>query len=112
MSPAEVKVGIRVRSVRHFVSVPKGTIGVIDELYYGGCMVAWDLPHQKLPPGYREYPGIFEGPSWNRPRILRDGFGEKDYQFLEVVPEWEICNRKEMDNLTAFKRAFIKFFGR
>jgi hypothetical protein len=79
---SEYYVGARVRSLRDFVGVPKGTEGVIDEDYGDGMMVAWDLPDKPLPPGYQKHDG--------RPavatRILRDGFGNEELGWLEVVP--------------------------
>ena len=75
------KIGMRVRTVVGWSAVPRLSEGVIDEIYESGVMVAWDLPRQPLPPGYRVYDG--------RPaivsRILRDGFGFEELQWLEVV---------------------------
>lgn len=81
MTQDEVTIGMRVRSLREFAGVPKGTEGVIDEMYDpDGFMVAWDLPGRPLPPSYREYdgrPAIQTG-------ILRDGFDkQRELQFLE-----------------------------
>lgn len=81
-------VGVRVRSLRDFSGVPKGTEGVVDEFYamfpHVGVMVAWDLPDWPLPAGYRAYDG--------RPavlsRLIRDGFGRGEFDetcYLEVV---------------------------
>lgn len=54
-------IGLRVRSLRDFAGVPKGTEGVVDEVYklgeHIGLMVAWDLPDKPLPKGYRKYDG-------------------------------------------------------
>ena len=82
MNIDQAKVGTRVKSNREFSAVFKGTEGVIDEDYGTGVMVAWDLPDQPLPFGYRAYDG--------RPaiasHILRDGFNkEKELKFLDVV---------------------------
>jgi hypothetical protein len=79
MKPEEARVGVRVVSLRTFVGVPAGTEGVIDEDYGSGVMVAWDLPEQPLPRGYRRHDG--------RPavvsRILRDGFDkDRELKFL------------------------------
>lgn len=78
---SEYYVGARVRTLRAFASVPKGTEGVIDEDYGTGMTVAWDLPEQPLPPGYAKFDG--------RPaivsRILRDGFANDELGFLEVL---------------------------
>lgn len=79
--------GLRVRSLRDFVNVPKGTEGVIDEVYclgldeLPGVMVAWDLPDRPLPAGYRAWDGR---PAFAS-KILRDGFGADETHFLEVV---------------------------
>lgn len=85
MDEKYAKIGTRVRSLVDFAHVPKGTEGVIDEDYGSGVTVAWDLPGQPLPPGYREWNGkaaCVPG------QPLRDGFG-KDFclQFLEVLSE-------------------------
>lgn len=82
MKPGEARVGLRVRSLVDFSGVPKGTEGVIDELYSTGFMVAWDLPDRPLPPGYRSH----DGKPAVRTGLLRDGFDEqKEGHFLEVV---------------------------
>ena len=78
----EARIGTRVKALVGFSGVDQYTEGVIDEDYGTGVMVAWDLPDQPLPPGYRQHDG--------RPaivtRILRDGFDkEKELHFLEVV---------------------------
>ncbi len=78
----DIRIGQRVRSLVDFAGVPRGTEGVIDEDYGTGITVAWDLPDQPLPPGYRDYDG--------RPAIqtgmLRDGFDKvRELQFLEAV---------------------------
>jgi hypothetical protein len=80
----DMEVGTRVRSLRDFVSVPKGTEGLIDEIYPDGegCMIAWDLPDRPLPEGYERYDG--------RPQVapgtpLRDGFSVPELTYLEVV---------------------------
>jgi hypothetical protein len=80
-------IGLRVRSLRDFSGVPKGTEGVIDEVYdlggHKGVMVAWNLPERPLPAGYCFYDG--------RPAfasgILRDGFGQDETYYLEVIDE-------------------------
>lgn len=74
-------VGTKVRTLRDFVGVPKGTVGVIDENYEGGFMVAWNLLDQPLPDNYWKYDG--------RPaivsNILRDGFSYDEAEFLEEI---------------------------
>lgn len=82
MKSEDAKVGTRVMTLREFCHVPTGTRGVIDEDYVSGVMVAWDLPDQPLPEGYKEYDG--------RPaiasNILRDGFDKKtELKWLKVV---------------------------
>ncbi len=83
MTARQALVGRRVVSLRDFASVPAGTVGVIDEDYGTGVMVAWDLPDAPLPEGYRVYDGrarVVMG-------ILRDGFDKStELQFLEVAP--------------------------
>lgn len=78
-------IGLRVRSLREFVGIPKGTEGVIDEVYdlggRKGVTVAWDLPDRPLPAGYQAWDGR---PAFAS-KILRDGFGEDETQFLEVI---------------------------
>lgn len=77
--------GLRVKSLRDFCGVPKGTEGIIDEVYdlggHKGVMVAWDLPDRPLPHGYKLYDG--------RPAVesglLRDGFGQDETEFLEII---------------------------
>jgi hypothetical protein len=80
MTRDEAKVGTRVRALVEFSDVPKGSAGVIDEDYGRGVMVAWDLPGQPLPRGYRAHdgrPAVATG-------ILRDGFDkERELHFLE-----------------------------
>jgi hypothetical protein len=82
MTAEQAKVGTRVRSLRDFSGVRKGTEGIIDADYNTGVMIAWDLPGRPLPKGYRKYdgkPAIQTG-------ILRDGFDkETELEFLEVV---------------------------
>lgn len=82
MKSSQATIGTRVRTLRAWSNVPLGTKGVIDEDYGSGVMVAWDLPDQPLPKGYREHdgrPAIATG-------ILRDGFDKKsELKFLEVV---------------------------
>lgn len=82
MSPEEARIGTRVKSNVDFSGVPAGTQGVIDEDYGTGVTVAWDLPDQPLPAGYR----VWDGRSTIQSRILRDGFDkERDLQFLDVA---------------------------
>ena len=78
----EAIVGQRVRTRVSFSGVPKGTEGVIDEDYGTGVTVAWDLPKQPLPPGYRMY----DGRSAIQSGLLRDGFDKKrDLLFLGIA---------------------------
>ena len=80
--PKRFTVGTRVRSAVDLSGVPKGTEGIVDEDYKRGVMVAWDLPSQPLPPGYR----AFDGRSAAASGILRDGFDKKrELHLLEVV---------------------------
>jgi len=90
MRKDEAVVGTRVRSLANFSGVPLGTEGVIDEQYggmdlageeVGGVMIAWDLPDQPLPEGYRAW----DGRSAIASGILRDGFSWDELHFLEVV---------------------------
>ena len=82
MTKDQAVLGARVKAVRGFSGVPIGTDGVIDELYPGGFIVAWDLPDGPLPAGYTKYDGV---PAV-RSRILRDGFDiETELDYLEAV---------------------------
>ena len=82
MDVSEARVGTRVRSLVDFSGVPKGTEGILDEDYVTGVTVAWDLPDQPLPAGYRQY----DGRPAIQSRLLRDGFDkETELQYLEIV---------------------------
>lgn len=82
MTESEAQIGTRVRSMRDFSGVPSGSHGVIDEDYGSGITVAWDLPNNPLPPGYRAYDGKWAVETG----ILRDGFDKaSELHFLEVV---------------------------
>lgn len=86
MTKAQAQIGTRVRSLRDFCLIPKGTEGVVDQAYQigkeAGIMVAWDMPDRPLPTGYREY----DGRPLIKSGILRDGFNlEDELQYLEVV---------------------------
>lgn len=75
-------IGTRGKSNIGFSGVPKGTEGVIDEIYSGGVMVAWDLPARPLPAGYKEWDG--------RPQVaagtpLRDCFSFEELAFLDRI---------------------------
>ncbi len=91
MEKNKARIGTKVRSLRDFSGVPKGTIGIIDEDYGRGVMVAWDKPERPLPQGWREFSrdafhkaSMIERQKWP----LRDGFNkETDLQFLEEVKE-------------------------
>ena len=81
MEKEEAKIGTKVKSLRDFSGVSKGTTGVIDEDYGNGVMVAWDLPNRPLPPSWSfENKGTIPRHEWP----LRDGFNKEDeLQFLE-----------------------------
>jgi hypothetical protein len=82
MIERDIQIGRRVRTLRDFANVPKGTEGVIDEDYGSGIMIAWDLPDQPLPSGYSQY----DGRPAIQSRILRDGFDKREeLQFLELA---------------------------
>jgi hypothetical protein len=82
MRKDEAVVGTRVRSLANFSGVPLGTEGVVDEDYGTGVTIAWNLPDQPLPEGYRAW----DGRSAIASGILRDGFDkETELHFLEVV---------------------------
>ena len=77
MEKNKAKIGTKIKSLRDFSGVPKGTEGIIDEDYGKGVMVAWDLPDRPLhgsnPRGFPVKP-------------LRDGFDkETELQFLEEI---------------------------
>lgn len=82
MKKDDIRIGRRVKVNVEFSGVPKGTMGVIDEDYGTGFMVAWDLPDQPLPKGYNSFdgkPAFVSG-------ILRDGFSkENELHFLDVI---------------------------
>jgi hypothetical protein len=80
MEHREVEIGARVKSLVAFCDVPAGTEGVIDELYEGGCMVAWDRKENPLPKDYVRIPGkiVFGGP-------LRDGFSRDELHYLKKL---------------------------
>ena len=77
MSAEDAQVGVWVRTRLPFSGVPKGTCGIIDEEYAGGIMIAWDLPSNPLPPGYRF--------NKRQPWRLRDGFAYDELHCLEKV---------------------------
>lgn len=82
MTEQEATIGTRVRTLVPFSGVPKGTEGIIDEDYGTGLTVAWDLPDQPLPAGYRQY----DGRSAIQSRLLRDGFDKAgELHVLEIV---------------------------
>lgn len=87
MTKDQAIIGTRVRSLVEFAGVPQGTEGVIDEEYHldvsgePGYMVAWDLPHHPLPPGYKEH----TGEPTIKTGILRDGFSLRELEYLEVT---------------------------
>jgi hypothetical protein len=85
----QIKIGLRVKSNVDFSGVPSGTEGVIDEDYGSGVMVAWDLPSQPIPTGYISWDG---SPSWMT-GLLRDGFGNDELHFLDLVPVIENPNQ-------------------
>lgn len=77
MKDKEAKIGTRVKSLRNFSGVPKGTEGIIDEDYGSGVMVAWDLKKRPLPAIWCD----FRIDSNKCPRHLwplRDGFAKKE----------------------------------
>lgn len=81
MTEKEARVGTVVKSNRDFEGVPKGTEGLIDELYEGGVTVAWDLPHRRIPRNW-EYTGQW---AVEQGVPLRDGFATEELCFLDLV---------------------------
>jgi len=81
------RVGERVRSLRAFMGVPKGTIGVCDEDYGSGVTIAWDLEDRPLPKDWKF--DLNDSGTWaiNPKSPLRDGFGIGELAFLELVSE-------------------------
>ncbi len=97
MELKEAQVGTKVKSLKNFSGVPKGTKGVIDQDYGKGVMVAWDLPDRPLPDNYFSYPLDCGRPIHVKNKqgfevpILRDGFDKKEeLQFLEILKEVDI----------------------
>jgi hypothetical protein len=94
MTRGEVQIGVRVRLVDpsdqlgrpHLTRIPMGTRGVIDDIYPGGCLVAWDLPNQPLPFGYWRWDHRAVEDKLNE-RITRDpfDFDAGDLRFLEPI---------------------------
>lgn len=77
-----MKIGTKVKSKVDFSGVPKGTMGIVDEDYGTGFMIAWDMPNSPLPPGYKKHDGQWAA----KTGILRDGFDkETELKFLEIV---------------------------
>lgn len=87
MTKEQAIIGTRVRSLVEFAGIPKGTEGVIDAIEVMGladetdAVVAWDLPDNPLPPGYKE----FDGKPTIQTGILRDWFEDEALKYLEVV---------------------------
>ena len=117
ISKDNIKVGMFVKTNREFVDVPIGTIGIIDEIYDGGCFVTWYLErhHPKIPDTYRDLVirialtsnntkglgGSKEFWDWLREndlarnRPLRDGFSYADLLFLDSLQQ-EIKTETEL----------------
>lgn len=72
MKRSEVKIGLKVRTLREFSGVPKGTEGVIERI-------------DKMGFGMQERDAI--GVHWNRKLgdKLIDWFNERELKFLEIV---------------------------
>ena len=85
MKIEEAKLGLRVKMLIDFERVPKGSEGIIDEIYPDGMMIAWDIPAGILPKDYRVFPGKFRRPPWFYSAIVRIPFEKKQLEFLEVV---------------------------
>lgn len=78
-----VVVGMKVRTRREFSGVPRGSKGIVDEMYGGGFMIAWDLGDRPLPSGWA-FPGRASTDRSDWP--LRDGFSHGEgLEFLEVA---------------------------
>lgn len=67
MKPEQAKVGVRVRMLAEWATIPVGTEGVIVEGYGTGVTVAWDLPSRGFPKPH-------------------SSFNESDFGYLEVHP--------------------------
>jgi hypothetical protein len=78
-------IGTRVKALKALSGVPEGTIGVVDEDYGKGVMVAWDLQKKPLPAGWEDFErdrSRFRRTEWP----LRDGFDKKEeLDLLEVL---------------------------
>lgn len=83
MKIEEIIIGRKVKSLIELAGVPIGTIGIIDEDYGAGIMIAWDLAKYPLPKDYKKYNGK---PAFWPGQPLRDGFDKKtELQFLEAI---------------------------
>jgi hypothetical protein len=85
MTKDEAIVGTQVKSLVPFFNIPKGSIGIIDEDYHYGVMVAWDIPKGILKRTPRF--DLKDPKTWGiRTGVIRDGFDkETELQFLEVI---------------------------
>lgn len=85
MTPDEMHVGRRVRTLSGWRGVRPGDEGIIDkvETFKGRPLwfVAWDTTDNPLPPGYARH----NRQAARRARLLRDGFGPLDLRYLEPV---------------------------
>jgi hypothetical protein len=79
---SETEVGAGVLSTPACPYVPPGTRGVVDQVTDRALVVAWDLPENPLPYGYR----AFDAQVVQDRRIRRDAFGlSLPHVFLELV---------------------------
>ena len=78
-----MKLGTKVKTLYGLSGVPVGTVGLVDEIYDGGVMIAWDLEDRPLPEGW-----VYEGQWAAEPGVpLRDGFSEEEWRMLEKIEE-------------------------
>ena len=80
MKQSDVELGMHVRCTQNFESVPKGTLGVVDEVFHRRSVwVAWNLPNRPLPSGYR----VLNEAAVQKHGIYRERFEIIELCFLE-----------------------------
>lgn len=81
------EVGNRVRSLRDFAGVPKGSEGFVIEHYnlsgVGGVTIGWDLPNHPFPKE-KSMEEVAEMYAINPKCPIRDSFSPEELIFLEL----------------------------